>query len=243
MNSGPELGLMDWVIRWCSRPELFLLAPSDRGVPDIANLSLLGLGFEGARAHLDPEGEWQRFTLWAARRYPSTVAEGLAWIGDALLLECAGDQLKAIGRMKELAEEYLASLKKGGWATGDADHRPARRGDTSLKPFPKLGLMEWIIRWCARAGMFLPAPSDRGVPDFANLLLLVKGFEFGREHEEQKSEWHQFTQWIGKRHPSYFREGSTWVGERILQESGGDHLKAAERMKTLAEEYIGTLKT
>lgn len=38
------------------------------------------------------------------------------------------------------------------------------------------GLVQWVVRWCARPHMYLPRPSDRGKPDINNLWLLINGY-------------------------------------------------------------------
>lgn len=107
-------------------------------------------------------------------------------------------------------------------------------------------LIHWIIRWCTHPGMYLAGPSDKGEPDISNLLLLVHGYFAGAEHLAETgymdtvSEWKQFRGWLEQQRPRYFREGTVWLGDVVLEEAGGNHWRAAEEFKRLAEEYLRT---
>jgi hypothetical protein len=110
------------------------------------------------------------------------------------------------------------------------------------------GLVTWIIRWCERPGLYLAGPSDKGEPDIGNLLLLVGGYITGAGHlteaplsagqADAAEEWNQFHIWMQHQRPRYVREGTAWLGDVVLEEAGGDHWKAAEEFKRLAEEYL-----
>ncbi len=107
-------------------------------------------------------------------------------------------------------------------------------------------LIKWLIRWCAYPGMYLAGPADKGAPDIGNALLLVHGYFSGAEHLAESgymsavSEWKLFMSWLERQRPRYFREGTAWLGDVMLEEAGGDHWKAAEELKRLAEEYLRT---
>ena len=107
-------------------------------------------------------------------------------------------------------------------------------------------LIKWIIRWCARPAMFLAGPSDNGEPDISNVWLLVHGYLCGAEPlvntepGESAAEWIRFRRWLEEQRPRYVREGTAWLGDVILEEAGGDHWKAAEEFKCLAEQYLRT---
>ncbi|HSP77501.1 MAG TPA: hypothetical protein VLQ93_03165 [Myxococcaceae bacterium] len=85
--------------------------------------------------------------------------------------------------------------------------------------------------------MFLLTAHDRGQPDLHNLLLLLAGFECADPRQQAHEEWRQFEHWLGKRHPGLFQEGLTWFGEGLLHDCGGDHVRAAERLRACVEEY------
>jgi hypothetical protein len=114
-------------------------------------------------------------------------------------------------------------------------------------------LVRWFIRWCERPALYLAGPSDRGEPDIGNLLLLVGGYILGAGHragapmsagqKDASEEWNQFHLWMQHQRPSYVREGPAWLGDVVLEEAGGDHWKAAEAFKRLAEEYLRTQVT
>jgi hypothetical protein len=94
--------------------------------------------------------------------------------------------------------------------------------------------------------MYLAGPSDKGEPDISNLWLLMHGYLLGAGHLEgppltarQKDaadEMRKFESWVAQKRPDYFRE--TWFGNSVLEEAGGNHWKAAEEFKRLAEEYL-----
>jgi hypothetical protein len=96
--------------------------------------------------------------------------------------------------------------------------------------------------------MYLVGPSDKGEPDICNLWLLMHGYLIGAGHLDDacgsprqktvSAEWNQFEDWIARKRPHYFRE--TWFGTSVLEEAGGNHWKAAEEFKRLAEEYLST---
>ena len=105
-------------------------------------------------------------------------------------------------------------------------------------------LMKWIIHWCARPGMHLAGPSDNGAPDINNLWLLIHGYLAGAEQRvdegpgECVADLDRFREWLVQQQPRYFREAPPWLGNVILEEAGGDHWKAAEDFKRLAEQYL-----
>jgi hypothetical protein len=96
--------------------------------------------------------------------------------------------------------------------------------------------------------MYLVGPSDKGEPDICNLWFMMHGYLSGAGHLDDAStsprqddaadEMRQFENWIAEKRPHYFRE--TWFGNSVLEDAGGDHWKAAEEFKRLAEEYLRT---
>jgi hypothetical protein len=110
----------------------------------------------------------------------------------------------------------------------------------------KQTLAAWVVRWCERPGMYLVGPSDKGEPDISNLWLLMAAYTIGAGHldstppsarrRDASDEWNKLEDWIVRNRPQYSQE--TWSGNSILKEAGGNHWKAAEEFKRLAEEFL-----
>jgi hypothetical protein len=102
--------LLEWVVRWCSLPHMFLATPSTQGQADLHNLILLLTGFECGDARQEAHEEWRQFTLWLGERRPDLFREGLSWFGEGLLIDCNNDHAQAAERLKAYVQEYQAWL-------------------------------------------------------------------------------------------------------------------------------------
>jgi hypothetical protein len=97
-----ENKLIKWIVRWCTRPGMYLVGPSDKGQPDVGNLLLLIHAYFAGTGHLADDGydaalgEWKQFERWIALRRPHYFRE--TWFGNSVLEE-----------FKRLAEEYLST--------------------------------------------------------------------------------------------------------------------------------------
>ena len=100
--------LFEWVIRWCSKPGMFLATPSTQGRPDLHNFLLLLTGFQCGAPRQDADEEWRQFTLWLGQRRPALFREGLSWFGEGLLMECDQDHERAAEKLKECVQDYQA---------------------------------------------------------------------------------------------------------------------------------------
>jgi hypothetical protein len=98
-------------------------------------------------------------------------------------------------------------------------------------------ILDAVLRWCSLPYMFLLTARDRGQPDLHNLLLLMAGFQRADPRQQAQEEWLQFERWLGQHQPGFFKEGQTWFGEGLLLDCGGDHVRAAERLRARVEEY------
>ncbi len=223
--------ILDAVLRWCSLPGMFLLTARDRGQPDLHNLLLLRAGFECADPRQRAHEEWRRFEHWLGQRHPGLFRGGLTWFGEGLLLDCGGAHARAAERLRACVEEYQAFPEA---------ERAVRQEKLGADVKPRT-ILEAVVHWCSTPSESLATVSDRGQPDLDNLKLLLEGFMTGALRPEAGEQWHQFERWLGGRRPELFREGVTWFGEGLLLECGGEHARAAERLKAHVEEYQRSL--
>lgn len=219
--------ILDAVLRWCSLPYMFLLTASDRGQPDLHNLLLLLAGFECADPRQRAHEEWRQFEHWLGERHPELFRRGFTWFGEGLLLDCGGAHARAAERLRASVEEYQALPT-------------AEREVSQDKPGAEVRhrtILESVVHWCSTPYKSLATVSDHGQPDLDNLKLLLEGFMPGALQPEVGEQWNQFERWLGRHRPELFREGLTWYGEGLLRECGGEHARAAERLKAYVEEY------
>ncbi|ATB36497.1 hypothetical protein CYFUS_001912 [Cystobacter fuscus] len=219
--------ILDAVLRWCSRPYMFLLTARDRGQPDLHNLLLLLAGFECADPRQRSHEEWRQFELWLGKCHPGLFRQGVTWFGEGLLLDCGETHARAAERLRAYVEEYQAL---------PAAERTVSQETPGAQVKPHT-ILESVVHWCSTPSESLATVSDHGQPDLDNLKLLLEGFMTGALQSEAGEQWHQFERWLGWRRPDLFREGLTWYGEGLLMECGGEHSRAAELLKTYVEEY------